>query len=346
MIEEKIARICWNTNHWVYPSGREGKSINKESYEFITGFGHEEWNFDTENLIDGYIYGFLEQFNTKNPVHVGKNYKIYLYSIQKVKSNENKKWWLGRINQVEVVSKEESKKIYKIYKDKGWYSKMEADLKNLNIDPNGFLETPSDIFINIRFKIKDMILLDSPVELKKNDPAIPSFYYNLLNYKQPPVLPSYEDVQFGFKPGHNPGKHKALTKRLAAIEGKKLLHNEIQTNIFEILEKMHGKGKVGSENSIGYQSKVDLVVHTDTGFTFYEIKISPTAKAAIRDAFGQLLEYAYWPNKLYAKKLIIISPQPSTQQTSAYLSHVREKFNIPIYYQQYDLEKNVLKNII
>lgn len=34
---EKIARICWNTNDWKYPSGIEGKSKNKHSYEKIMG---------------------------------------------------------------------------------------------------------------------------------------------------------------------------------------------------------------------------------------------------------------------------------------------------------------------
>lgn len=35
---EKIARICWNTHDWKPPSGREGKTENKDAYEVIVGF--------------------------------------------------------------------------------------------------------------------------------------------------------------------------------------------------------------------------------------------------------------------------------------------------------------------
>jgi hypothetical protein len=51
--ETRIARICWNTNGWIKPSGKKGKS-KSHSHEYIYGFGHEEWNFDTEKIINGY----------------------------------------------------------------------------------------------------------------------------------------------------------------------------------------------------------------------------------------------------------------------------------------------------
>ena len=57
-VEEKIARICWNTNYWQKPSGKDGKS--KDTYELINGYGHEEWLFDKEKIIDGYHYSFLQ----------------------------------------------------------------------------------------------------------------------------------------------------------------------------------------------------------------------------------------------------------------------------------------------
>jgi len=346
MTEDKIARICWNSEHWVIPTGREGKSANEDSYEYITGFGHEEWNFDTEKVIDGYVYGFLQQFNTKSDLHVGKTYNIYLYSIEKIRSNKNKKWWLGQIKEVEVISKKESKNIHNIYKDNGWLTQMVSDLNSLNIDTKAFTETSPDIFMNIRFKIHSIYLLDSPVEIEPNDEAIPSYYYNLLNYKKSPSLPDAAESSFVFKSGHNEGKNNAIVQKLKKIEGKNLLHNEYQTEIFKILEKQFGVGNVGSENQIGYQSKVDLVVRDSEEYIFYELKIAPTAKAAIREALGQILEYSYWPKKKYAQKLVILSPQPGTKQVDIYLKHLRDKFKIPIYYQQYNAERKTLEEEI
>lgn len=40
---EKISRICYNNEGWLFPSGRKDKAVNKDSYERKNGFGHEEW---------------------------------------------------------------------------------------------------------------------------------------------------------------------------------------------------------------------------------------------------------------------------------------------------------------
>ncbi len=346
MPDEKIARICWNSNYWVSPSGRLGKSGDKKSYEYINGFGHEEWNFDTDKVVDGYVYGFLQQFNNKTSIHKGNIYNISFYSIEKINSYKNKKWWLGKISSAEVISDEESERIYNIYKKNGWLSEMEADLRRLNLKLNAFKETRSDTFFNIRFKIYDMHLLDEPTEIEKSDPAIPSFYYNLLNKTQDPNISKKTSSKFTFKPGHNPGKNETVTKSKGGKKDKSLFHNEIQTNIFNILEKKHKKGNVGTENDLGYQTKVDIVVKTKNSFIFYEIKTSQTAKAAIREAIGQIIEYAYWPDQKNAEKLVIVAPPSATDETKIYITRLRKKFNLPIFYQEYDVKNNILKDEI
>ncbi|MDP8218810.1 MAG: hypothetical protein P9M03_08800, partial [Candidatus Theseobacter exili] len=346
MPDEKIARICWNSNYWVSPSGRRGKSGDKESYEYITGFGHEEWNFDTDKVVDGYVYGFLQQCNNKTDIHKDSIYNISFYSIEKINSYKNKKWWLGKINSAEVISGDESERVYNIYKTNGWLSEMEADLRKLNLDLKAFKETSKDTFFNIRFKIFDMQLLDEPMEIEKKDPAIPSFYYNLLNKTQDPNLAKAVSNKFTFKPGHNPGKNETVTKSKGGKKDKSLFHNEMQTNIFSLLEAKHKKGNVGTENDLGYQTKVDIVVKDKNGFVFYEIKTSQTAKAALREAIGQILEYAFWPDKKYAKKLVIIAPPAPTTDAAVYIKRLRKEFVLPIFYQQYDVKNNLLKNEI
>jgi hypothetical protein len=56
---KKVARICWNSKMWRRPSGPNGKTKNKDTYEFQNGFGHEEWLLDTSKTIGGWKYGFL-----------------------------------------------------------------------------------------------------------------------------------------------------------------------------------------------------------------------------------------------------------------------------------------------
>lgn len=81
---EKVARICWNTRDWKRPSGSEGKSQNKDAYENVVGFGHEEWLLDDSRIMpDGYHYGFLQQIN-KHRKHVGNTYDIHLFTFRNV----------------------------------------------------------------------------------------------------------------------------------------------------------------------------------------------------------------------------------------------------------------------
>lgn len=90
----RIARICWNTNDWIKPSGMNAKSTLKEAYERINGFGHEEWLFDTDKLIDGYHYGSIQAIGSHLDKYAGQIFDLGLYTIN---SKEHKTYWLGRI---------------------------------------------------------------------------------------------------------------------------------------------------------------------------------------------------------------------------------------------------------
>ena len=79
---EKIARICWNTHDWKWPSGSEGKSQYGDSYENKIGFGHEEWLLDDSRIyeFDGYHYAFLQPMNVDCGKHIGMEYDIHLFT--------------------------------------------------------------------------------------------------------------------------------------------------------------------------------------------------------------------------------------------------------------------------
>ncbi|HWP91336.1 MAG TPA: hypothetical protein VNN20_03945 [Thermodesulfobacteriota bacterium] len=115
MIEDKIARICWNTEGWRKPSGKSGKSKNKKTYEHSAGFGHEEWLLDITKLINGWHYAYLQPVGLHRFKYVGRTLNISLYSINE---ETKSRWWVGRIFNVIVTTPEESKKAYEIYKKK------------------------------------------------------------------------------------------------------------------------------------------------------------------------------------------------------------------------------------
>ncbi|TFH80959.1 hypothetical protein [Pseudomonas kribbensis] len=115
----------------------------------------------------------------------------------------------------------------------------------------------------------------------------------------------------------------------------RLLHNDYQKELYFRLSKMYGEDSVGTEV---YSSglSIDLVVKMGDDFWFYEIKTSSTARACIRQALGQIMEYSYWPGHQPATKLIIVGAIQATKEEIEYVDFLRETFGLPLEYQTFD----------
>lgn len=74
-----------------------------------------------------------------------------------------------------------------------------------------------------------------------------------------------------------------------------LRHNEMQKALYHRLVSQYGDRNVSYENPSGVGTRVDAVVQRENEYWFYEIKTSQSLRACLREAIGQLLEYAFWP---------------------------------------------------
>lgn len=340
-MKDKIARICWNTEGWIRPSGEYGKSKNKKAYESKTGYGHEEWLLDISKLIGGYHYGYLQAVGQHRDTYVGKVYDVSLYSIN---SDTKDRWFIGAIHNLCVIDEKESKSVFKTYKQNGWYIEMKNQLQNIGADADHFTSIPPKNFAVVKFKPENLKLLDEPHIFERT--YIRSDYYNLKNLelKLANILP---DTKFKFRSGH----HEYKKARISSYQSQQskvidLLHNKIQTAMYNQLSKRYGKQNVGTENDIGNGCRIDAIVqHNDGNFTLYEIKTGYSALMCIREAFGQLMEYAHFYDDIQIGKLIVVSPHFPTEAAKQYMSKLREKYHIPIHYQRFNFEKNELAEL-
>lgn len=343
MIERKVARICWNTQHWQKPSGKKGKSKNKKAYENLVGYGHEEWLFDSEKTINGFHYSHLQAIVQHRNKYLGATYDIYLYSIN---SLTKERWWLGCIKNVQIVSPKESETVYAIYKEKGWLTEMEGQLEEVGVDLSDFRKIPTEYFSTIKYRVEDLELLDPPRQFAQNDPVVKSNYYNLKNWIGNPAFIDGND-EFLFTPGHQERPELVTVIYDSQNKPVDLPHNRMQTNIYRHLTEIYGEANVGTEQNTGIGPKIDIVVkenrHGEDAYIFYELKTSNSLRQCIREALSQLLEYAYYhdPHKNIIK-LIIVSHNKITEETKCYLQLLRDRFQLPIYYQRYDPEKEQL----
>jgi hypothetical protein len=325
----KLARLCWNDKDWRRPSGSTGKTRKVGAFEHETGFGHEEWLFDTSKVIDGYHYGYVQAVSrhreTNNP------FDLSLYSID---NRTKQRWWLGKIRNVESVGAEESARVYELYEKFGWLDQMRSQVVEAGADLKVFEEriTP-DIFAVLKFRIENLCLCERPMEFEQGDPAVTSDYYNLKNFVQEPRFIAVLK-KFQFKAGHNPPTDKTRLEYGEHQRDANNLHNHIQTKLYAELCKIYGDKKVGTENNTSAGSRVDLVVCDGPKYALYEIKTGPSLLGCVREAIGQLLEYRHTIGHNMVSRLVVVSPLSSNKKVEVYLASLREEYAIPIYYEQ------------
>ena len=85
---------------------------------------------------------------------------------------------------------------------------------------------------------------------------------------------------------------------------------------------------------------VDLIVSEPDGDVYFQIKIEPSAKRCIRLALGQLLEYAHYPNSIRAARFVVVGDAPVSEDEQVYLIHLRDTYQLPIYYSRFLWETN------
>lgn len=335
-MEEYIARICYNTNEWKRPSGLDGKGQLKDSFERIHGFGHEEWIFDQSKIIDGYHYSFLEPMG--NFIYAGKVMDVHLYFY----SRDFGKLYLGVLHNVECLSVDQAEAAYDLYERRGWIKEMRADIKAVHGDDAALGNVRSSLF-NIRFKMEEAeINLSNPRIISQDDPSTRAKYYKLYKKKGEFVFSKERDTYRG---KHRAMAQKSETKvafntdiRRTAYDPQ---HNKMQNAIKEILIQSGDYKTVELENNY-----VDITAIRNNGkIDFYELKTT-SAKACIREAIGQILEYAHYPASKNADRMIIVGPNEPDNYDKEYLAFLRKTYNLPLWFRTFSYEKKQLSEFV
>jgi hypothetical protein len=336
----KSARICWNDHRWQKPSGFRGKSVTApQSQAFIhereNGFAPEEWLFDLEKTINEYHYARIEPVNTKTGKHVNERYDLLFYTFN---SGISKWYWVGEIKNVEVISKNESNKIYQAYKAKRWWDEQvlqlteikETDLNSENLNVQGFIDWNPDDSFNIRFRVEDVVIYPELQPFAKDEKP-PSNHYNLPDADNAPeFLTSTELGGLKFEEATDDDTNEntetiTVIKRNYTAGLKELInvHYDLQKAFIKYLKSTYPKDKIGKECiRIGYNTRVDVVRKTAAGYIFYEIKTYPDVLTSVRMAIGQLLEYQYYPEQNLAINLIIVTHLKAEPIIYSYLSQL------------------------
>jgi hypothetical protein len=326
MAIEKITRICWNTENWERPSGLTGKSKAKDSYEQENHFGHEEWLFDKRMILkEGYLYGYLQALHPK--CHKGKVYDIHLFAIN---SDTQDRLYVGCLRNAEVLTDEERKWATKECKKLGLVQEMDRDLKRI-----GVKKSLKSVHPNVRFKL-DQVELEYP-NYKLIDPE------SLVGHRYQLMDGVSERLKFLDTPKEEPEPTQSTEDIVCSISSptyvKRQRHKEIQLALKEQLA-LNGYTNIELEAPAGRGRQIDLKAYhkTSKSLHYFEIKVYD-ARLSIREALGQILEYAHYLSAhSEASKLFIVGPESPTRQDLVYLNRLRKEYNLPIEFVHYSIK--------
>ena len=335
-MKDKYCRICWNTEKWQRPTGDAAKIESSGSYVATHRFGHEEWLFNFECLIDSFRYSHLQPLGKYYNKYKGKSCSILLYSV----TPEKETLLIARIRNVYIPEENELGSVLQEYKKRGWLDDMRTDVEAIGGDPT-VLEDPDPVEIaNVRFRPEDVTIFDPRPRVTGNHRISrkPKFYHPFDWHGKLPESetdpPPYDNV--------DPTRSDRERTR-AAQEGGHVdpRHTRLQNRLYKHLCERYGRSRVLYEKNY-----VDLTLHDENGCTFFEIKMDPTVRRCIRSALGQLLEYAHYPEENRAGRLIVVGDVPPSDDDRVYVSLLREKYRLPIYYSRFHRETNVLEKEI
>ena len=174
--------------------------------------------------------------------------------------------------------------------------------------------------------------------------------YDLLLSTLDRLLPLYRFVETGVLPKAIPFAFTPLpwvdkSDATVATQAQKqidvsLRHNEMQKHLYMRLELVYGKQNLAPEHPCGEASRMDLVVKQQDEYWIFEIKTAQSPRACIREAMGQLLEYAFWPGSLKVSRLIVVGGVPLDDDSASYLRCLKERFSIPLDYEYISIDQN------
>lgn len=338
-MDKRQMRITWNENNWEKPSGhfwkKEDQGNKNVPYENQFGFGHEEWLFNPRYRLNGFQYGYIrgvEKARLENDFID----ELYLYT----KDTTENYFVVGILKGVIRIkeNKKEQLLIKRLYHS--YFNDAIDELKEVNavheeISENGLIPT-------LKFKWDEAIIFEEPIPCTIDD----SKYRRYQPYKLTSELEIFaessilENQKLIFVSGKTVNVCSYTISKKKGKREVQSLHVEILDNLYNFLLKQNTKTNLSSEKSKVNGKIIDFLEKIEENkFNFYEVKTSNSGFTNIRDAIGQILEYALIDNSIKPNKLIIVGPANLKEIELSYLKTLKKYFSISIEYWYYNIEQ-------
>lgn len=329
-VNRYAARISYNSLEWRRPAGALDAVENGLSYRNEYGFGHEDWLFRDEWQLGGWRYAFIQGVNRsrKRLLERGEAFDLELFVL-----SPHGRSMVCEIRDVEVLDDQQSADAVEAYFKNGWLATMKREVEDAAgradaLDP----DRPEQI-LNMRFRATNVRRIDVCEPIPSWHPAHSLTRYSL--YRVDPPLPDDSARWAGRngvpEPPDAGERRRMLQARVVTYSPE---HQKMQRLLGERLRLRYPSAAITFEEDF-----IDVKVQTDDKLILYEVKSDLKPLSAIRQALGQLLEYAYHPRRTHNREpsLVIVGRQPLVGEDKDFFERICTQFGLPIEYEFVEL---------
>src|SRR5665213_1210153 len=324
----KLARISYNSSEWRRPTG-EARNLEAETFNSENGFGFEDWLFRSELQIDGWRYAFIQGANKEKWRNSKKPIDLTLYAIDP----KERYRFVANIYALECLTDEQAKAALDVFRQNGLLDMMRHEVEEIQGNVQAIEDSQwSPYPLNIRFRQQNLDFF--PKDCYMDDPWLKNRHrYQFYDFSPEDVARVEPQIENALRGRH--GSQIAPTVRSFFRRGSRGIeytpeHRMMQGRLLGELQKTFGSNCVKLE-----QNFIDATVRTDTEIILYEIKTDLEPRTVIRNALGQILEYAYHPLRKHdlPVRLVIIGRCEMEQEDEISLNILKERFSLPLEYK-------------
>jgi hypothetical protein len=323
----KLARISFNSSGWTKPTGEARKYEASNTYNFKQGFGHEDWLFRNEWVLDGWRYAFIQGVN-KSPLRKKQQIlDLTLFTIDE----KNRRRFVANIYGVECLSNDQAEAAVTVYRGNGWFATMEREAEEIGGNSKALGDSRwATHVLNVRYRQTNVDPFPADSFANPDD----SWLQNRFRYQLYDFVPEQRtriEQTFRGRRGTNsmPSLDRIFRRGTRSVEITPE-HRKMQAQLLAELRNEFGEERVVLEEDF-----VDVTVRTETEKILFEIKTDLEPRTVIRNALGQVLEYAYHPLRKHELpvRLVIVGRVPLDSLDREYLKHLNAQHALPLEYR-------------
>lgn len=349
----RLCKVVWNDNGWVQPIPRKWNAKNANSvvaYERRTGFVHEDWLFNSEFLIQGFQYGWIEGLRTISH-NIKKIDKLYLFSI---KPDTKERLLIGILRNVEIIN---SNNYTPQVKDrlKKYFPTMISHLKKAGADYSKFTYlNEGKNYFNMRVNQNDIELFDNYIPIhdlnfRKQFNRTNSFIVDDNLQKIIDGVITIQNMGMVFKHS-KPRKTKNPKTRETSSANQSInnFHEKIVHAIYmNLIDKGYSSNNISCETTIFGGKIADIVLKiNEKSYSIFEIKTEYDFRKSLREAIGQLLDYASWDNNIKIQEInAVLTEVDINPNLKAYIKNIKKSLNINLNILLYNENSGSIKTI-